>query len=116
MKNKSSKHQSKEIRPDWDAHNDFITHNKHYYHPSHKITMCDESPLTQFDEKAMARFGYTGTPGQVVHPTELGYYKFWKDRGGVKGCLVSEKKNQVESFMDKYDPDSDYATDITFDN
>jgi len=116
MKYTSPKHQVNEIRPDWDAHNDFITHNKHYYHPNHEITMCDESPLTQFNEKAMARFGYTGTPGQVVHPTELGYYKFWKDRGGVKGCLVSEKKNQVESFMDKYDPNSDYATNITFDN
>ena len=116
MKYTSLKHQVNQICPDWDAHNDFITHNKHYYHPSHEITMCDKSPLTQFKENSLARFGYNGKPGQVVHPIENGYYKFWKDRGGVKGCLVSEKENQVKSFMNKYNPNSNYATNITFDN
>lgn len=116
MTNETPKHQKHENRPDWDAHNAFIAHNKHYYHPSHNITMCEEGPLTQSNKNELARFGYKGKPGQVVHPSELGYYKFWKDRGGVKGCLVPEKVKQVGSFMDKYNPNSDYATNITFDN
>lgn len=100
--------------PDWESHNDFISHNKHYYHPSHEITMCNSYELCKCGEKELSRLGHKGTTGQIVHPVELGYYKYWQDRNGVEGCLVPEKQSQIKKFMAKYDPNSKNAKTITF--
>lgn len=102
--------------PDWESHNDFISHNKHYYSAEHRITHCHGSEFNGKGDDDLIRFGHKGTPGQVVHPIELGFYRFWEERGGIKGSLIPESNEHIDQFMEKYDPNSDNAKSIIFRN
>jgi hypothetical protein len=109
MKNKSTFQQT----PDWGSYRSLIWQLKHYYAPEHRVANHDKELPGVKNESLMA-FGFSGSPSQIVHPLERGFYKFWKARGGVKGLKAPFGKVQVEKFLENYDPKHPASCDVEF--
>lgn len=92
---------SGDYTPDWDSHKQELESNKHYWSKGHHSSYHDEPLNRDFKENHyLDLVGYQGTEGSLIHPTERGFYLFWKDRDWSK----SQDQKHIDAFFNQYDP------------
>jgi hypothetical protein len=82
---------------------DFLTSSLHYWHQDYRSSYSDRVYNCFSDSFNSVGLGAFKV-GEILHPLEAGYYKFWKLRN--KGAKIWNKsvKKYVTKFFAKYCP------------